>query len=108
MSQHNITGSEVFGAKPFVIMRGVKTGAFRRKRAARGWLAFTAGAVVAAGAASAAYAEAVDSYMSRYDTLLGDTSSDGDIASLTSNLATQLTSLAGGTGDRLRLQRQHR
>lgn len=47
MSQHNITGSEVFGAKPFVIMRGVKTGAFRRKRAARGWLAFTAGAVVA-------------------------------------------------------------
>lgn len=49
--------------------------------------------------ASAAYAEAVDSYMSRYDTLLGDTSSDGDIASLTSNLATQLTSLAGGTGD---------
>lgn len=47
MSQHNITGSEVFGPKPFVVMRGVKTGAFRRKRAARAWVAFAAGAFVA-------------------------------------------------------------
>ncbi|MFN7127598.1 MAG: flagellar hook-associated protein FlgK [Brevundimonas sp.] len=49
--------------------------------------------------ASAGYAETIDSYMSRYDTLLGDTSSDGDIASLTSALSTSLTSLAAGTGD---------
>ncbi|MFN7109988.1 MAG: FlgK family flagellar hook-associated protein, partial [Brevundimonas sp.] len=49
--------------------------------------------------ASAGYAETVDSYMARYDTLLGDTSSDGDIASLTTALATSLTSLAAGTGD---------
>lgn len=49
--------------------------------------------------ASAGYAETIDSYMSRYDTLLGDTSSDGDIASLTSALSTSLTSLTAGTGD---------
>lgn len=49
--------------------------------------------------ASAGYAETVDSYMSRYDTLLGDTSSDGDIASLTSALVTDITNLASGTGD---------
>lgn len=49
--------------------------------------------------ASAGYAETIDSYMLRYDTLLGDTSSDGDIASLTSALSTSLTSLAAGTGD---------
>jgi flagellar hook-associated protein 1 FlgK len=49
--------------------------------------------------ASAGYAETIDSYLTRYDTLLGDTSSDGDIASLTSALSTSLTSLAAGTGD---------
>lgn len=49
--------------------------------------------------ASAGYAETIDSYMSLYDTLLGDTSSAGDISSLTSALATELTSLASGTGD---------
>jgi len=49
--------------------------------------------------ASAGYAETIDSYMARYDTLLGDTSSAGDISSLTSALATELTSLASGTGD---------
>ncbi|KAK0341865.1 hypothetical protein LTR94_024648, partial [Friedmanniomyces endolithicus] len=49
--------------------------------------------------ASAGYAETIDSYMSRYDTLLGDTSSGADIASLTSALANQLTTLASGTGD---------
>lgn len=47
MSQHNITGSEVFGPKPFVILRGVKTSGLRRQRTARTWLAFVAGAVVA-------------------------------------------------------------
>lgn len=47
MSQHNISGSEVFGPKPFVVMRSVKTGGLRRKRAARTWAAFIAGAVVA-------------------------------------------------------------
>ena len=35
MSQHNISGSEVFGDKPFVVVRGVKVGTFRRKKAAR-------------------------------------------------------------------------
>lgn len=49
--------------------------------------------------ASAGYAETIDSYMSRYDTLLGDTSSEGDVASLTSSLSTSLTSLSSGTGD---------
>lgn len=49
--------------------------------------------------ASAGYAETVDSYLARYDTLLGDTSSDGDIASLTSALSTSLATLAAGTGD---------
>lgn len=56
MSQHNITGSEVFGPKPFVVMRGVKTGAFRRKRAMRAWVAFTAGVVVAVLGGGAAVA----------------------------------------------------
>lgn len=47
MSQHNISGSEVFGPKPFVILRGVKTGGLRRQRSARTLVAFIAGAVVA-------------------------------------------------------------
>ena len=46
MSQHNISGSEVFGPKPGVMLRSVKTSG-RRKRAARTWAAFLAGAVVA-------------------------------------------------------------
>lgn len=49
--------------------------------------------------ASAGYAQTIDSYMVRYDALLGDTGSGGDIASLTSALATDLTSLSSGTGD---------
>lgn len=49
--------------------------------------------------ASAGYAETIDSYLARYDTLLGDTSSGGDIASLTSALVSDITSLASGTGD---------
>jgi hypothetical protein len=47
MSQHNITGSEVFGPKPFVILRSVKAGGLRRQRKARTLLAFVTGAVVA-------------------------------------------------------------
>ena len=47
MSQHNISGSEVFGPKPGVMLRSVKTSGLRRKRAARTWAAFVAGAVVA-------------------------------------------------------------
>ena len=47
MSQHNISGSEVFGPKPFVILRSVKTGGLRRQRKARTLLAFVTGAVVA-------------------------------------------------------------
>ena len=46
MSQHNISGSEVFGPKPFVILRGVKTSGLRRQRSARTLLAFIAGGVV--------------------------------------------------------------
>ncbi|MBX9461190.1 MAG: hypothetical protein KL785_08990 [Brevundimonas sp.] len=47
MSQHNISGSEVFGPKPGVMLRSVKTSGLRRQRAARTWAAFIAGAVVA-------------------------------------------------------------
>ncbi|GAA0650681.1 hypothetical protein [Brevundimonas lenta] len=47
MSQHNISGSEVFGPKPFVILRGVKSSGLRRQRTARTWVAFVAGAIVA-------------------------------------------------------------
>ena len=46
MSQHNISGSEVFGKKPFVILRGVKTSGLRRRREARTIVAFIAGAIV--------------------------------------------------------------
>ncbi|CAN7373229.1 hypothetical protein [Brevundimonas sp. LjRoot202] len=50
MSQHNISGSEVFGPKPGVMLRSVKTSGLRRQRAARTWMAFIAGAIVAVGA----------------------------------------------------------
>ncbi|WP_372707220.1 hypothetical protein [Brevundimonas sp.] len=56
MSQHNISGSEVFGPKPFVIMRSVRTSGLRRKRAARTWAAFIAGAVVAVAGGAIAMA----------------------------------------------------
>lgn len=56
MSQHNISGSEVFGPKPFVILRGVKTSGLRRQRKARTLLAFVAGIVVAVAAGAAAVA----------------------------------------------------
>lgn len=56
MSQHNISGSEVFGPKPFVILRGVKTGGLRRQRKARTLTAFIAGAVVAIAGGAVAIA----------------------------------------------------
>ena len=56
MSQHNISGSEVFGPKPGVMLRSVKTSGLRRKRAARTWAAFVAGAVVAVAAGAVAMA----------------------------------------------------
>ncbi|WP_420479912.1 hypothetical protein [Brevundimonas sp. FT23028] len=46
MSQHNISGSEVFGPKPFVILRGVRSSGLRRRKSARLLGAFIAGAVV--------------------------------------------------------------
>ena len=33
MSQHNIVGSEVFGRRPIVYLRGMKSGNFRRRKA---------------------------------------------------------------------------
>jgi len=56
MSQHNISGSEVFGPKPGVMLRSVRTSGLRRKRAARTWAAFIAGAVVAVAAGAIAMA----------------------------------------------------
>ncbi len=46
MSQHNITGSEAFDRRPFVIIRSVRTGGLRRRKA-RGAMAFVAGAAAA-------------------------------------------------------------
>ena len=55
MSQHNIIGSEAFGRRPFVILRGVKAGGIRRRRSGSAMayvivaiLALSAGAAVAA------------------------------------------------------------
>ena len=55
MSQHNIIGSEAFSQRPFVIIRGVKTGGIRRRRSGSAvtyvvvaLLALSAGAAVAA------------------------------------------------------------
>jgi len=56
MSQHNISGSEVFGPKPFVILRGVKTSGLRRQRNARTLTAFIAGAIVAVAGGAIALA----------------------------------------------------
>lgn len=57
MSQHNITGSEAFTKGPFVIIRAVKSGGFRRRRS-RSIAAYVVVAVLAlsAGAAVAAFA----------------------------------------------------
>ena len=56
MSQHNISGSEVFGPKPGVMLRSVKTSGLRRQRAARTWVAFAAGAIVAVAGGAVAMA----------------------------------------------------
>ena len=57
MSQHNIIGSEAFTKGPFVIIRGVKSGGFRRRRS-RSLAAYVIVAVLAlsAGAAAAVFA----------------------------------------------------
>ena len=57
MSQHNIIGSEAFSQRPFVIIRGVKTGGIRRRRSGSA-AAYVIVAVLAlsAGAAVAAFA----------------------------------------------------
>lgn len=56
MSQHNISGSEVFGPKPGVMLRSVKTSGLRRQRAARTLMAFIAGAIVAVAGGAVAMA----------------------------------------------------
>ncbi len=56
MSQHNIVGSEAFNRSPFVLIRSVRTGGMR-KRKARTALAFAGG--VAATAIGALIAAAV-------------------------------------------------
>lgn len=57
MSQHNIIGSEAFSQRPFVIIRGVKTGGIRRRRSGSA-VTYVVVAVLAlsAGAAAAAFA----------------------------------------------------
>ncbi len=54
MSQHNIIGSEAFSRTPFIIVRQVKPGGMRRRRA-RTATAFAAGAaaMLAVGFAAA-------------------------------------------------------
>ena len=56
MSQHNNSGSEVFGPKPGVLLRSVRTSGLRRQRAARTWAAFIAGAIVAVAGGAIAMA----------------------------------------------------
>lgn len=46
MSQHNIVGSEAFDRSPFVLIRSVRPGGMRRRRA-RTTTAFIAGAATA-------------------------------------------------------------
>ena len=46
MSRHNISGSEVFGPKPGVMVRTVRTSGLRRQRAALTGAAFIAGAII--------------------------------------------------------------
>ena len=47
MSQHNITGSEVFGPKTLVIVKSARAGGFRKRKSGGTVVAFVAGAVVA-------------------------------------------------------------
>lgn len=51
MSQHKIVGSEAFDRKPYVLVRGLKPGSFRRRRA-RTVLLLTLGALAGAVAAA--------------------------------------------------------
>ena len=53
MSQHNIVGSEAFGRRPFVYIRTLRPGSFRRRKA-RTAMAFAAGVIVTALAVGAA------------------------------------------------------
>ncbi|EGF96705.1 Uncharacterised protein [Brevundimonas diminuta] len=57
MSQHNIIGSEAFTNRPYVLVRNVRPGGFRRRRS-RSLIAYGVVAVLAlsAGAAVAAFA----------------------------------------------------
>lgn len=57
MSQHNIIGSEAFSNRPYVLVRNVRPGGFRRRRS-RSLIAYGVVAVLAlsAGAAAAAFA----------------------------------------------------
>lgn len=57
MSQHNIIGSEAFSTQPYVLVRNVRAGGFRRRRS-RSLLAYGVVTVLAlsAGAAAAAFA----------------------------------------------------
>ena len=57
MAQHNIIGSEAFTNRPYVLVRNVRPGGFRRRRS-RSLIAYGIVAVLAlsAGAAVAAFA----------------------------------------------------
>lgn len=57
MSQHNIIGSEAFSNRPYVLVRNVRPGGFRRRRS-RSLIAYGVVAVLAlsAGAVVAAFA----------------------------------------------------
>jgi hypothetical protein len=57
LSQHNIIGSEAFSNHPYVLVRNVRPGGFRRRRS-RSLIAYGVVAVLAlsAGAAVAAFA----------------------------------------------------
>lgn len=57
MSRHNITGSEAFDKRPFVIIKGMKPGNFRKRRARNGVILAVVGLLaLAAGALGGAAA----------------------------------------------------
>ena len=51
MSQHNIIGSEAFDRRPFVIIRGMKAGNFRKRRARTAVILTLVGLIALAGGA---------------------------------------------------------
>jgi len=55
LSQHNIIGSEAFTNRPYVLVRNVRPGGFRRRRS-RSLIAYGVVAALSAGAAVAAFA----------------------------------------------------